>query len=195
MIEINSNGPRTRSRAVWRLAAIWDMLPASANASGRTLMLLESAALLVWRSGPSGPEFLLAHPGGPYWRTKDDGAWTIPKGLVEADEDSAAAARREFSEETGLVAPASLLPLTPRQVTRSKRVTPWLAEADLDLSPFVSQTIEIAWPPRSGRRQIIPEVDRIAYFAATEASRKVIRGQAPILVEALERIARDLAPS
>lgn len=152
-------------------------------------MLVESAALLVWRHGPDGPEFLLGHPGGPYWRNKDFGAWTIPKGLVEAGETSAEAARREFAEETGLPAPTELEPLPSRVTTRGKRVSAWLAHGDLDLTRFVSGRIDIDWPPRSGRRISIPELDQAAYFAAALACRKILPGQAPILLDALRIIA------
>lgn len=153
-------------------------------------MPADSAALLVWRHGPAGPEFLLGHPGGPYWRAKDLGAWTIPKGLVQAGETSADAARREFAEETGLSAPMELEPLPPRMTTRAKRVSAWLAHADLDLSKFASGQTDIVWPPRSGRLTSVPELDQIAYFPAAIASRKILEGQAPILVDALRIIAR-----
>lgn len=156
--------------------------------------MLESAALLVWRRTHDGPQFLLAHPGGPYWRGKDDGAWSIPKGLVADGETSQAAARREFGEETGLEPPTDLAPLTPRRITRDKRLTPWLAYADLDLTAFASQTFDLVWPPRSGRMTQFPEIDKVAWFSPSQALVKIARGQAPILVEALERIGAHPGP-
>jgi len=145
---------------------------------------IRSAGLLVYRRRCAEPEFLLAHPGGPYWRGKDMAAWSIPKGLIEPDEDPLAAARREFAEETGLGVPETARPLTPCRQPGGKLVLAWLAEADLDLAGFQSGLFEMEWPPRSGRTAEFPEVDRIAYFALTEALTKLHRGQKPILLEA-----------
>jgi len=145
---------------------------------------IRSAGLLVYRRRAQGPEFLLVHPGGPYWRSKETAAWSIPKGLVELDEDPLAAARREFAEETGLAVPKAPGPLTPRRQPGGKLVLAWLAEADLDLSAFRSGPFEMEWPPRSGRLSEFPEVDRVAYFALAEALTKIHRGQRPILAEA-----------
>ncbi|CAN7456791.1 NUDIX domain-containing protein [Phenylobacterium sp. LjRoot219] len=151
-----------------------------------------SAGLVVWRPGPSGPEILLAHPGGPYWRGKDAAAWSIPKGLVEAGEDLLAAARREFAEELGqeldLELDGPFVPLTPCKLPGGKWVHAWLVAADLDLSQLQSNLFEIEWPPRSGRTQTFPEVDQAAYVAAEAALEKIHRGQRPILEEALLRI-------
>jgi predicted NUDIX family NTP pyrophosphohydrolase len=147
-----------------------------------------SAGLLVWRPGPAGPEFLLAHPGGPYWRGKDVAAWSIPKGLAEAGEELLAAARREFAEELGLQIDGAFEPLPPCRLPGGKVVHAWLVRADLDLSALRSNLFEIEWPPRSGRTQAFPEVDQAAYFAADAALEKIHRGQRPILEEALRRI-------
>jgi predicted NUDIX family NTP pyrophosphohydrolase len=147
-----------------------------------------SAGVLAWRRRPAGPQVLLVHPGGPYWAKKDAEAWSIPKGLVEADEDGWAAARREFREELGLDIAGDPEPLTP--VTASgKTVHAWLVEADLDVSAITSNTFELEWPPRSGRRQAFPEVDRAAWFDAETAAVKIHKGQRPILAEALTLIA------
>jgi predicted NUDIX family NTP pyrophosphohydrolase len=147
-----------------------------------------SAGVLAWRRGPGGPEFLLVHPGGPYWAKKDDEAWSIPKGLVDADEDNWAAARREFREELGLEIEGD--PVALRPVTSSgKTVHAWLIEADLDVTEIVSNTFEIEWPPRSGRRATFPEADRAGWFDAATAAVKIHRGQRPILAEAIERLA------
>jgi len=145
---------------------------------------IRSAGLLAYRRQGPQPEFLLAHPGGPYWRGKDAAAWSIPKGLIEPDEDPLAAARREFAEETGLAVPKAARPLTPRRQPGGKLVLTWLAEADLDLAGFNSGLFEMEWPPRSGRTAEFPEIDRVAYFALTEALTKIHRGQKPILEEA-----------
>lgn len=147
-----------------------------------------SAGVLVWRPGDGGPEVLLVHPGGPYWRGKDAAAWSIPKGLAEPREDLLTAARREFAEELGLTVVGEFEPLTPCRLPGGKRVHAWLIRADLDLSELRSNLFEIEWPPRSGRAQAFPEVDQAAYFPADAALEKIHRGQRPILEEALARI-------
>lgn len=151
--------------------------------------MIVSAGLVVWRRGPEGPEILLAHPGGPYWRGKDAAAWTIPKGLAEPGEDLLAAAQREFAEELGLEVAGPFAPLTPCRQSGGKMVHAWLAEADLDLAELRSNLFEIEWPPRSGRVQAFPEIDRAAYVPAAAALGKAHKGQRPILLEALQRIA------
>jgi predicted NUDIX family NTP pyrophosphohydrolase len=144
-----------------------------------------SAGLLVFRRR-IGLEILLAHPGGPFWAKKDDGAWTIPKGLVEPDADLFATAQREFREETNLTLAGDFLPLTPVIQKTGKVVHAWAVGADLDLATFSSNTFEIEWPPKSGRRQHFPEIDRVAYFAISTAMVKIIAYQQPFLRE-LER--------
>lgn len=143
-------------------------------------MALVSAGVLVMRRGPAGPEFLLGHMGGPFWAKKDEGAWTIPKGLLSEGEDAEAAARREFLEETGLKLEAPLQPLEPVRAS-GKLLKIWLAEADLDLKPFTSNEFQLEWPPRSGRTVTAPEFDRIAYHPAEDALRLIVRGQRPLL--------------
>ncbi|MFY9696029.1 MAG: NUDIX domain-containing protein, partial [Xanthobacteraceae bacterium] len=123
-----------------------------------------SAGLLIYRR-ENGLEVLLAHPGGPFWVKKDDGVWTIPKGLVEAGNDLIAAARREFTEETNLTADGELTALSPVNQKSGKTVHAFAFEADFDLARFASNEFQIEWPPRSGRQQSFPEIDRIAYFA------------------------------
>lgn len=147
-----------------------------------------SAGLLAWRRAASGPEFLLAHPGGPFWANRDDAAWSIPKGLVEAGEADLAAAMREFREELGLTLDAPGQALTPCRTTSGKRILCWLVEADLDLSAIRSNEVELELPRGSGRRIRFPEVDRAAYFDAEAALRKIHRGQRPILEEAIRRL-------
>ena len=147
-----------------------------------------SAGVLAWRPTPNGPEFLLVHPGGPYWAKKDAEAWSIPKGLVEPDEDGWAAARREFREELGLEIDGEPEPLTLCAAS-GKVVHAWLVEAYLDVSDIISNTFEIEWPPHTGRRQTFPEVDRAGWFDAATAAVKIHKGQRPILAEAIERLA------
>jgi len=144
-----------------------------------------SAGLLVFRRR-NGIEVLLAHPGGPFWAKKDDGVWTIPKGLVEPGDDLIAAARREFTEETNLTADGELVPLAPVNQKSGKTVHAFAFEADFDLARFASNEFEIEWPPKSGRRQSFPEIDRIAYFALPIAMTKILPYQQPLIRE-LER--------
>jgi predicted NUDIX family NTP pyrophosphohydrolase len=141
-----------------------------------------SAGLLVFRRSPE-LEVLLAHPGGPFWAKKDDGAWTIPKGVVEAGADLLATAQREFTEETNLLAGGPFVALTPARQKSGKLVHAFACEADLDLATFASNTFEIEWPPRSGRSRSFPEIDRVAYFALPAAMTKLIEYQRPFLRE------------
>jgi predicted NUDIX family NTP pyrophosphohydrolase len=143
-----------------------------------------SAGVLVWRPGP---EFLLVHPGGPYWQGKDEAAWSIPKGLVDAGEDHWAAACREFAEELGQPIAGQGTALPPVKAS-GKTIHAWLVEADLDLTDLRSNVFEMEWPPRSGRRATFPEVDQAAYFTPAEALVKIHKGQRPILEEALRRL-------
>ena len=137
-------------------------------------------------------EVLLAHPGGPYWRKRDEGAWSIPKGVVESN-DVLACARREFNEETGLVATGDVVPLTPLRQKSGKIVHAFALEADFDLSGFTSNLFEMEWPPRSGRVQRFPEVDRIAWFGLATARKKILPGQLPFIDELVARLERKAA--
>lgn len=148
-------------------------------------MAMISAGLLVWRPGP---EFLLAHMGGPYWARKDAGAWTIPKGVVEPGEEPLAAARREFFEETGLGVEGRFEELTAVRQSGGKLVRCWLVRSDPPLEGFVSNSFEMEWPPKSGRRGSFPEIDRVAWFAPAEAAEKVLQGQRPLIAEAAARL-------
>ena len=144
-----------------------------------------SAGLLVFRRTDEGVQFLLAHPGGPFWKTRDEGAWSIPKGLVEAGEDLLVAARREFEEETGLAVQGGFRPLKPLKQKSGKVVHAFLAECDLDLGAFRSNLFDMEWPPRSGRTQAFPEIDRIGWFGDQEALARILQGQAGFIREAL----------
>jgi predicted NUDIX family NTP pyrophosphohydrolase len=147
-----------------------------------------SAGLLVWRRGEGGIEFLLAHPGGPLWAKRDAGAWMIPKGEIDEGEDPLACAVREFEEEVGQAIAGPFEPLTPIRQKGGKRVVCWLAEADLDLAGFRSNTFRMEWPPRSGRMIEVPEIDKVAYWPAEAAMSKLLPSQAPLVVEALARL-------
>jgi predicted NUDIX family NTP pyrophosphohydrolase len=142
-----------------------------------------SAGLLLVRRSDGGPEFLLVHPGGPYWARKDDGAWSIPKGEYEADEDPLACAAREFEEELGTAPPdlGDAVPLGEVRQPGGKVVKAWAIEGDLDADRVLSNTFEMEWPPRSGRTATFPEVDRAGWFGDDDARRKLLRGQVAFL--------------
>jgi predicted NUDIX family NTP pyrophosphohydrolase len=134
-------------------------------------------------------EVLLAHPGGPFWVKKDNGAWTIPKGLAEPGTDLLDTALREFREETNLTpAGEDFIALAPVRQKSGKVVHAWAFEGDFDLEPFASNSFEMEWPPRSGRRQSFPEIDRIAYFTLAAARTKILAYQRPLLDELEERL-------
>jgi predicted NUDIX family NTP pyrophosphohydrolase len=141
-----------------------------------------SAGILLYRLDPAGPEVLLGHMGGPFWAKKDDGGWSIPKGEHGPDEDPLVVARREFTEELGFPVPAEdLAPLGALRVTSGKVLAVWAAEGDLDVTATRSNTFELEWPPRSGRMQQFPEIDRAAWFGLDEARSKLVAGQVPFL--------------
>jgi len=152
----------------------------SSTALGRTGKV--SAGLLAFRR-VSALEFLLAHPGGPFWAKKDDGVWTIPKGLAEPGADLFATAQREFTEETNFAAEGEFIALAPVKQKSGKVVHAWAFEGDFDLASFASNTFEMEWPPKSGKRQSFPEIDRVAYFTLPVAIRKIIAYQCPLLRE------------
>jgi len=145
-----------------------------------------SAGILAFRRR-RGLELLLAHPGGPYWRHKDAGAWSIPKGMVESG-DVLACAKREFNEETGLTAAGKFIPLEPIRQKSGKTVHAFALEADFDLSSFASNEFEMEWPPRSGKQARFPEVDRIAYFKVATARRKILPAQKPFIDELVKHL-------
>jgi predicted NUDIX family NTP pyrophosphohydrolase len=140
-----------------------------------------SAGLLLYRHNDGVVEVLIAHPGGPFWARKDDGAWSIPKGEHGPDEEPEAVARREFEEELGSPVPAAELVPLGQVRAGGKLLTVWAAEGDLDAAACVSNTFELEWPPRSGRVQEFPEIDRAAWFGVEEARAKLVKGQLPFL--------------
>jgi len=151
-----------------------------------------SAGILAFRRKPR-LEVLLGHPGGPYWRDKDEGAWSIPKGNVESGA-LLDCARREFNEETGLVAAGPFAVLTPLRQKSGKTVHAFALEADFDLDCFASNEFEMEWPPRSGRLQKFPEIDRVAYFTLATARKKILPGQRPFIDELVRRL-KEKPPS
>jgi predicted NUDIX family NTP pyrophosphohydrolase len=140
-----------------------------------------SAGLLLYRRRGEGIEVFLVHPGGPFWAKKDKAAWSIPKGEVDPDEDLLAAARREVLEETGLVVEGAVHPLGPVRQAGGKLVHGFAVEADADPAALHSNTFEMEWPPRSGRTQTFPEVDRAAWFPLEVARDRIHKGQQGLL--------------
>jgi predicted NUDIX family NTP pyrophosphohydrolase len=151
-----------------------------------------SAGILLYRLRPGGPEVLLVHPGGPFWARKDLGAWSIPKGEVGPDEEPLAAALRELAEETGAALELGrLIELGEMRQRSGKRVQAWAAAGDLDAGAVRSNTFELEWPPRSGRVQEFPEVDRAAWFGLEEAAERLLPGQVPLLERLRDSLARE----
>jgi predicted NUDIX family NTP pyrophosphohydrolase len=140
-----------------------------------------SAGILLFRRRRGAIEVLLAHPGGPFWAKKDEGAWSIPKGVYEPSEDGLAAAKREFAEETGAPTEGEAVALGAFRQSSAKTVDVWAIEGEFDPARLKSNTFTLEWPPRSGRRREVPEIDRVQWFALDEASRKMLKGQRPIL--------------
>lgn len=147
----------------------------------------KSAGIIAYRKRRT-LEVLLVHPGGPFWRNKDLGAWSIPKGEYADDEDAEIAARREFAEELGLEMSAPLTALGQVKQRGGKLVTAFAVELDLDVRSVRSNNFEMEWPPRSGKRQTFPEVDRAEWFALEEARTRINAGQRPLL-DRLEQLA------
>ena len=149
-----------------------------------------SAGILMYRIVEGELQVLLAHPGGPFWRRRDDGAWMIPKGGIGPDESAEAAARREFREELGVEPTGTLLPLGAIVQRGGKRVEAFALEGDFDVDALTSNTVEIEWPPRSGRMATFPEIDRAVWLTMPLARAKILPSQSPLLdrVEALLRI-------
>jgi predicted NUDIX family NTP pyrophosphohydrolase len=148
-----------------------------------------SAGLLMYRLREGEMEFLLAHPGGPFWKDRDAGAWTIPKGEIHGGEELLAAAKREFEEEIGLKPEGNFIELMPITQKGGKVVHAWAFEGDLDPACIQSNTFQMEWPPRSGKFTTCPEVDRACFFRMTDAKRKINPAQVAFL-EQLEQLRR-----
>jgi len=153
----------------------------------------ERAGLMMYRWCNSALEVFLVHPGGPYWAKKDLGAWSIPKGECAEDEDRLDAAKREFQEETGFLPEGNFIALTPIKQPGGKLVHAWAFKGDCDAEAIVSNTFSIEWPPRSGKRQAFPEVDRAEWFTIDAAKKKILKGQVGFLEELERMLEHDLA--
>ena len=147
-----------------------------------------SAGVLMYRRRTGGAQVLLVHPGGPFWKNKDDGAWSVPKGEASESEDLLEAAKREFREELGGVPVGTFLPLAPVRQKGGKIVHVWCVEGQFDPETLRSNTFEMEWPPKSGRRATFPEVDRAAWFNLDEGRRKILAAQVPLLDSLAERL-------
>jgi predicted NUDIX family NTP pyrophosphohydrolase len=152
-------------------------------------MSKRSAGLLIYRHSGAFLEVLLVHPGGPFWVRKDEGAWSIPKGLIDENEDELTAARREVKEELGIEINGPFDPLGEFKQPSGKIVIAWSVEADVDVSveAIISNTFQMEWPPKSGSMQEFPEVDRAGWFALPQAERKILKGQRAILLDFARR--------
>jgi predicted NUDIX family NTP pyrophosphohydrolase len=152
-------------------------------------MTKRSAGILMFRRRGSKFRLLLVHPGGPFWAKNDDGAWSIPKGEYEEGEDPLDVARREFEEELGAPAPADdVIDLGELVQPSRKVVAAFAVEGDFDPSALKSNRFELEWPPKSGRMQSFPEIDRAAWFAPDEAKAKILPGQRPFIERLLEHL-------
>jgi predicted NUDIX family NTP pyrophosphohydrolase len=143
----------------------------------------ESAGILMYRLHDSTLEVFLVHPGGPYWAKKDAGAWSIPKGEFSEKEDRLSAAEREFQEETGILPTGDFVALTPVRQPGGKVIYAWAVKGDCDAATIVSNRFSIEWPPRSGKYQEFPEIDRAGWFTIDVAREKVLKGQLGLLEE------------
>jgi predicted NUDIX family NTP pyrophosphohydrolase len=177
--ELGGLGSLRPSARSLREARLPDRLKAKRRATS-------SAGILLYRRRNAKLEVFLVHPGGPYWRKKDAGAWTIPKGELDEGEDAEVAARREFNEETGVTLSEPLEPLGEIRQRGGKRVIAFTVEGDLNVDSVTSNTFEIEWPPKSGKMQSFPEIDRAEWFDLPSAHAKIIEGQRQLLDRLVE---------
>ena len=150
-------------------------------------MSKQSSGILLYRRKNERLEFLLVHPGGPFWKKKDAGAWSIPKGEFE-DEDALQAAKREFEEEIGMPIEGQMVALEPQKQKGGKLVHAWALEGDLDPQNIKSNTFEMEWPPKSGKKQQFPEIDRAEWFPAPTALQKINQAQAAFIRELIVKL-------
>jgi predicted NUDIX family NTP pyrophosphohydrolase len=148
----------------------------------------KSAGILPYRLNDHSPEFFLVHPGGPFWKNKDAGAWSIPKGEFADDEDPLEAAKREFKEETGMDCKGNFLALEPLKQKSGKLVFAWAILKDIDPGSIRSNTFKMEWPPKSGKMVDIPEIDKGGWFGYGQAKEKIIAGQAGFLDQLILKI-------
>jgi len=147
-----------------------------------------SAGILLYKGKGNELRVFLVHPGGPFFAKKDEGAWSVPKGELEEGEDSLAAARREFEEETGCAPEGTFVPLSPVTQKGGKIVLAWAVEGDCDADAIRSNTFELEWPPKSGRVRDFPEVDRAGWFTVDEAKKKINPAQAALVDELVSKL-------
>jgi predicted NUDIX family NTP pyrophosphohydrolase len=155
----------------------------------------KTAGLLLYRIRDAAVEVFLVHPGGPFWAKKDEGAWSIPKGEFADDEQPLSAAKREFQEETGFSMEGNFMALAPLKQRSGKLVYAWALEGDCDAGAIKSNLFSMEWPPRSGKRQEYPEVDRASWFTMESAKRKIVPGQIAFLEELQQMLDRDAPTS
>ncbi len=148
----------------------------------------KSAGILVYRFHSGELEVFLVHPGGPFWKNKDDGAWSIPKGEYTDDEDPLEAAKREFEEETGIACDGQFIILDPIKQKGGKIVSAWALEKNVDAKSIKSNFFRIEWPPKSGKMQEFPEVDKAAWYDLKEARKKINPSQATLLDQLLVKL-------
>ena len=161
-------------------------------------MVPQSAGILLFKYVDGKLSLMLAHPGGPFWAKKDNGAWSIPKGLFEENEEPVEAAKREFKEETGYDVEGVLIELGSLKQTSRKIVHAWAVEQDIDVSKIISNTFSLEWPKNSGNIREYPEIDRCQWFGIAEAKSKILKGQAAfidILIERLQYVPSDTESS
>lgn len=151
-------------------------------------MAKKSAGILLYRFQNEVPEVLLVHPGGPFWRNKDAGAWSVPKGEFTDEEEPLKAAIREVREELGIEVAGEFTELAPARQKSGKIIYTWALQQDIDANHITSNTFELEWPPKSGKTILIPEVDKAGWFKMDEARKKIIPGQLPILESLLESL-------
>ena len=147
-----------------------------------------SAGILLFRKRAAGVQVMLVHPGGPFWAKKDEGAWSIPKGLADEGEDLLSAAKREFFEETGAAVQGEFIDLGAHKQPGGKTVVAWGCEGDFDPASLKSNTFTMEWPPRSGKTAEFPEVDKAGWYSIDEALKKVTKGQRPIIAALAEAL-------
>jgi predicted NUDIX family NTP pyrophosphohydrolase len=154
----------------------------------------ESAGIVLYRYYSSRLEIFLVHPGGPFWKNKDVGAWSIPKGEFDKGEDPLEAAKREFHEETGCSADGNFIALRPARQPGGKVVHAWAVEGDCEAESIRSNSFTLEWPPRSGQRKEFPEVDRAGWFSLERARQKILNGQL-VLLDELQRVLKHVEES
>jgi predicted NUDIX family NTP pyrophosphohydrolase len=155
---------------------------------GKLEMAKTSAGILLFRKRPEGVQVMLVHPGGPFWMKKDEGAWSIPKGLADECEDLLVAAQREFLEETGATIRGEFIDLGAHKQPGGKTVVAWGCESDFDPASLKSNVFTMEWPPRSGKTAEFPEVDRAGWFLLDEALKKATKGQKAVIAALAEAL-------